>query len=143
MSIGGRALGVDLGAVRIGLALSDPSGILATPFMTLERSSDDNETIDRILEVAAAEDVRSLVIGIPKSLSASNHIAEERTRLFVETLHGKTKLPIFEVDERFTTVLAVKQLRETGHDSRSMKSKIDAIAAAQILQSYLDYHGNP
>ena len=143
MSIGGRALGVDLGAVRIGLALSDPSGILATPFMTLERSSDDNETIDRILEVAAAEDVRSLVIGIPKSLSASNHIAEERTRLFVETLHGKTKLPIFEVDERFTTVLAVKQLRETGHDSRSMKSKIDAMAAAQILQSYLDHHGNP
>lgn len=143
MSIGGRALGVDLGAVRIGLALSDPSGILATPFMTLERSSDDNETIDRILEVAAAEDVRSLVIGIPKSLSASNHIAEERTRLFVETLHGKTKLPIFEVDERFTTVLAVKQLRETGHDSRSMKSKIDAIAAAQILQSFLDFHGNP
>ena len=142
MSLDGKILGIDLGAVRIGLALSDASGILASPFMTLARSSSDQESINQILEIAANEAVASLVIGIPKSLSSKNHFAEERTRLFVAELTSRTELPIHEVDERFTTVLASRQLRETGHDSRSMKSKIDAIAAAQILQSFLDNRGD-
>ena len=138
----GRILGIDLGAVRIGLALSDASAILASPFMTLARSSSDQESINQILEIAANERAVSLVIGIPKSLSSKNNLAEESTRRFIEDLTARTELPIYEVDERFTTVLATKQLRETGHDSRSMKSKIDAIAAAQILQSFLDNRGD-
>mgnify|MGYP003345956466 FL=1 len=137
----GRVLGIDLGSVRVGIAISDGSGILAAPHSTLERKPSDSDTIQEILNIAILEEVIELVIGIPNSLSEQNKIARAQTDQFIELLKTATDLPIFEMDERFTTVLATKQLREGGHSAKAMKAKIDAVAAAQILQSYLDNHG--
>ena len=135
--INGPLMGLDIGKVRIGVALSDLSHILASPHLTIMRNSDD-EAIDEILQVVQEKRVVGIVAGIPKSLKAHNVIAQEQTKEFLDKLAQKSNLQIIGVDERFTTVLAAQQLREVGHDSRSMKSKIDATAAAGILQSYLD-----
>ena len=137
----GRVLGIDLGSVRVGIAISDGSGILAAPHSTLERKPSDSDTIKEILNIAILEEVVELVIGIPNSLSEPNKIARAQTDQFIELLKTATDLPIFEMDERFTTVLATKQLREGGYSAKTMKTKLDAVAAAQILQSYLDNHG--
>ena len=137
----GRVLGIDLGSVRVGIAISDGSGILAAPHSTLERKPSDSDTIKEILNIAILEEVVELVIGIPNSLSEQNKIARLQTDEFIALLKSATELPIIEMDERFTTVLATKQLREGGYSSKNMKTKIDAVAAAQILQSYLDNHG--
>lgn len=137
----GRVLGIDLGSVRVGIAISDGSGILAAPHSTLERKPSDSDTIQEILNIAILEEVIELVIGIPNSLSEQNKIARSQTDEFIALLKTATELPIIEMDERFTTVLATKQLREGGYSAKNMKTKIDAVAAAQILQSYLDNHG--
>ena len=137
----GRVLGIDLGSVRVGIAISDGSGILAAPHSTLERKPSDSDTIQEILNIAMLEEVIELVIGIPNSLSEQNKIARSQTDEFIALLKTATELPIIEMDERFTTVLATKQLREGGYSAKNMKTKIDAVAAAQILQSYLDNHG--
>ncbi len=137
----GRVLGIDLGSVRVGIAISDGSGILAAPHSTLERKPTDSDTVQEILSIAILEEVVGLVIGIPNSLSEQNKIAREQTDKFIALLKTATELPIIGIDERFTTVLATKQLREGGYSAKDMKTKIDAVAAAQILQSYLDTHG--
>ena len=137
----GRVLAIDLGSVRVGIAISDGSGILAVPHSTLARKPSDSDTIKEILHIAMLEEVVGLVVGIPNSLSEQNKIARAQTDQFIELLKTATDLPIFEMDERFTTVLATKQLREGGYSAKTMKTKLDAVAAAQILQSYLDNHG--
>lgn len=134
----GRVMGIDLGAVRVGIALSDLSGMLASPLQALRRSEGDEATIDQILALAASEEVSAIVIGIPTNLTPSKNIAENATREFMAQLAKKTVLPVIGFDERFTTVIATRRLRESGHSSKSMKSKVDAIAAAEILQNYLD-----
>lgn len=137
----GRVMGVDLGTSRVGIALSDVRAVLATPFTTIRRTSD-TDVIAQLLTLAHQEEVTSIVVGIPKSLSSQNTIAQDATEDFITILSSQTDLPIIRVDERFTTVLATHRLRQLGHDSRSMKSKIDSSAAAEILQSYLDSRDN-
>ena len=142
MNIRGRVLALDLGTVRVGLALSDAARILATPYGTLMRGESDQELIDQILETVEVEEVSLLVVGMPRSLKVENSIAADRTGLFIKLLEQRSAVPVVNVDERFTTVLAERQLRASGHDSRSMKSKIDAVAATQILQSFLESNDN-
>lgn len=142
MNIRGRVLALDLGTVRVGMALSDAARILATPYGTLMRGESDQELIDQILETVEAEEVSLLVVGMPRSLKVENSIAAERTQSFIKLLEQRSAVPVMNVDERFTTVLAERQLRAIGHDSRSMKSKIDAVAATHILQSFLDSNDN-
>lgn len=134
----GRFMGIDLGAARVGIALSDLSGLLASPMQALRRGESDEAMINQILELAEIEEVSAIVIGIPINLTPSKNIAENSTRKFMAELASKTSLPVIGYDERFTTVIASKRLRESGHNSKTMKSKIDAMAAAEILQSYLD-----
>lgn len=137
----GRVMGIDLGSVRVGIALSDPRGVLASPWETLKRESSDEVTVDQILAIATSEEVSTIVIGIPINLDPSKSAAEETTKKFKEVLARKTSLPVIGFDERFTTVMASKRLRDSGHNAKSMKSKIDAVAATEILQSYLDSRG--
>ena len=137
-----RIMGVDLGGVRIGIAVSDASNILATPHSVLMRNRDDQETIRALLALAESEDIGEIVVGIPKGLSATNNHAENSTREFLAALTKRSTVKISEIDERFTTVMATRRLRDTGHTAKSMKGKIDAMAAAEILQNYLDHHGN-
>lgn len=142
MNIRGRVLALDLGTVRVGMALSDAARILATPHGTLRRGESDQELIDQILKVVQVEEVSLLVVGMPRSLREENSIAADRTQSFIKLLEQRSAVPVVNVDERFTTVLAERQLRASGHDSRSMKSKIDAVAATHILQSFLDSKDN-
>ena len=135
-------MSIDLGAVRVGLALSDLSGTIATPHQVIPRTKDDQSLISAILALAEAEDVNEIIVGIPKSLKEENRLAEQKTLSFIEALQKRTHLKIVGFDERFTTVLAATRLRNTGLNSKTMKTKIDAAAAAEILQNYLDNRGN-
>jgi putative Holliday junction resolvase len=137
----GRVMGIDLGSVRVGIALSDPRGVLASPWETLKREGSDEVTVDQILAIATGEEVSTIVIGIPVNLNPAKNVADEAMKKFKEVLESKTSLPVIGFDERFSTVMASKRLRESGHNSRSMKSRIDAIAATEILQNFLDSRG--
>ena len=137
-----RIMGVDLGRVRIGIALSDLSAILASPFTVITHKDDAEVAINSILQIADQEQIAEIVVGIPKSLSFENTFARDSALDFISLLQSRTQIKISGHDERFTTVIASKKLRDTGHDSRTMKSKIDAMAAAEILQQYLDSRGS-
>ena len=137
INLPGRIMSIDLGKARVGIALSDPNGILATPYSTIKRVSEE-VLLKQIMAIADEYEVSLIVIAIPKSLSEKNVIAENETKLFMDQVASRTKRRVIGVDERFTTVLASQRLRELGHDAKSMKLKIDATAAAEILQSYLD-----
>ncbi len=136
-----RVMGVDLGQARIGVALSDLSGILASPFTTISHKDGSEAAITAIVQIVETEQVAEIVVGIPNSLSKANSLAGDSAKTFLSLLAERTSAKVLGFDERFTTVLATKKLRDTGHDSRSMKSKIDAMAATEILQNYLDTRG--
>ncbi len=136
-----RVMGVDLGQARIGIALSDLSGILAAPFTTVSHKDGSEAAIAAIVQIVEREQVAEIVVGIPNSLSKGNSLAGDSAKIFLSKLAERTTAKVSGFDERFTTVLATKKLRDTGHDSRSMKTKIDAMAAAEILQHYLDTRG--
>ena len=108
-------------------------------FLIKKLGLEDGEYLDKaIVKVAETEQVSEIVVGIPYSLSKENSSARDDAMEFIAGLGKHTSIKITGYDERFTTVLASKKLRETGHDSRTMKSKIDAMAATEILQQFLD-----
>ena len=137
----GRILGVDLGARRIGLAVSDPSGVIASPHGTIERSGDAQK--DRIAIIAAATDAEAqvVVVGLPKEMSGRMGPAAKAARTEVEALRLLAPGLVFElVDERLTTVIAQRSLIGAGVKRKQRKQKVDKVAAAVILQSYLETH---
>lgn len=134
-----RALGVDLGEKRIGLARSDPSGVLASPAGTLRRSGD--PSADRVAIVAAAREAEAqvIVVGLPRSLSGREGPAARGARAEAEALAevaGEIRVELH--DERFTTRDAQRALTAGGRHGRAQRERIDAAAAAVMLQSYLD-----
>ena len=140
----GRVLGVDLGERRIGLALSDPLRVLAGPLTVLERSGDRRADHAAIVEAAAGNEAAVIVVGVPLSLStgrpgpaaraALDEVAELRARA------GALNPPVaVEVcDERLTTVTAQRSLATGGVRARDRRAKVDMVAAAVMLQSWLD-----
>ena len=137
----GRILGVDLGARRIGLAVSDPSGVIASPHGTIERSGDAQK--DRVAIIAAATDAEAqvVVVGLPKEMSGRMGPAAKAARTEVEALRLLAPGLVFElVDERLTTVIAQRSLIGAGVKRKPRKQKVDKVAAAVILQSYLETH---
>jgi putative Holliday junction resolvase len=144
----GRALGVDLGAKRIGLALSDPSGILATPYDTIVRSGD--AVAERRKIVAAAQEAEAVVIvvGLPRALSGKLGEAARAALAEVEALQDLTRdlgIEVDTYDERFTTMIAHQGLQQAHpRKQRRQKAKreqVDAAAATVLLQSWLDARG--
>ena len=135
----GRILGVDLGARRIGLAVSDPSGIIASPLGTIERSGDDHR--DRVAIVAAASESEAtiVVVGLPREMSGRMGPAAKAAKAEVEALRALAPALTFElVDERMTTVIATRSLIDAGVRRKARKQTVDKVAAAVILQSYLE-----
>jgi putative holliday junction resolvase len=135
----GIRLGVDVGSVRVGLAASDPGGILATPVRTLERdlvSGADQVVIAAVvLECAALE----VVVGLPRSLSGGEGPAAAGARVYASALAAAiSPTPVRLVDERLTTIDAHRQLRESGLAGRSQRAVVDQAAAVLILQAALD-----
>jgi len=131
----GRRIAFDYGDVRIGVAICDPDGILATPIATLQsKSSALKSEITALL--TEYEPVKAYV-GNPKLLSGSDGSAVAKVLAFTEFLTANFDLPITLVDERLSTVTAAKQLREAGVDSKGAKARIDAAAAVAILEQGL------
>lgn len=131
-----RALGIDYGDARIGLALSDEVGFMAHPLETIHLKK--VEPIARIAEVISKHDVETLVIGLPRNMDGSYGPSAEKVRTFADRLRARVANPIVLWDERMTTLEAQRDLHAAGRDTRSSREVIDQAAAQKILQSWMD-----
>jgi len=132
-----RSLGLDIGDKRIGVALSDPGGILASPFTIINRK-DERLDIEAIIDIVNQQQVGQVVIGLPRSMDGSIGKQAEKVKAFVQKLCEHIEVPVEFRDERLTTVSA-KRLRQAVNRKKTReKVRDDAIAAALILQGYLD-----
>ena len=132
-----RIIALDVGDRRIGVAMSDPTGLLASPLSTITRKGHDTD-VDEVLDLAAQNDVAEILVGMPVSLSGKKGAQAARVTAFAEELRSRTDLPVVFVDERYSTVQAERSLREQGVQPSRDRARVDAAAAAVILQSYLD-----
>ena len=132
-----RALGIDFGEKRIGVAISDPAGRVAVPLQTLARRND-RSALAQIAEIARREGVERLVLGEPLGSAGERGPAAERVRRFGTRLAAATALPLTFVDESLTSVEAAARLRAAGLDPRRHRERIDAVAAQILLQDDLD-----
>jgi putative Holliday junction resolvase len=133
----GRRLAIDVGTVRIGLAICDPDGILSSPLEALLRSKDLSETLQMVSEVVAEKSVTEVYIGDPISLSGGQSASTRDAREFAMKLAELISVPIRLVDERLTTVTAAAKLRISGKDSKRSRSLIDSASAVEILEQAL------
>jgi putative Holliday junction resolvase len=132
----GRRLAFDYGQVRIGVAASDFSGLIASPIATLQAQSSDLTT--QLVSLLAEYEPIYMVVGQPKHLSGSESATMESVRSFAELLKTLSDAPIHFIDERLSTVSAARTLRNAGGNAKTSKSQIDAMAAVAILESALD-----
>lgn len=132
-----RILALDVGNKRIGVAVSDPLGILASPLTTIERKSD-AASIDAILEVLDREEAGEIVVGLPISLSGEHSAQTKSVTIFARKLEECSPVPVITADERFSTVEAERLLSQSKPTRLRSRGEIDAAAAAVILQNYLD-----
>jgi len=132
-----RSLGLDIGDKRIGVAISDPEEILASPLATITRD-DDDKAIDAILELVAEYRAQRIVVGLPYSLDGNIGRQASKVMAFVEKLSGCTEVNIETQDERLSSVAAKHLLVEAGTKKHKARLQLDAAAAAFILQGYLD-----
>ncbi|MGO9226596.1 Holliday junction resolvase RuvX [Mycobacterium sp.] len=138
----GRRLGIDVGSVRIGVAGSDPDGILATPVETVRRDRSGRH-LRRLAALAAELDAVEVVVGLPRTLADRTgpaavdaiELAGKRAEVLA---HRVPPIPVRLADERLTTVSAQRSLREAGVRAREQRAVIDQAAAVAILQSWLD-----
>lgn len=135
-----RVLAIDYGERRVGLALSDPTGVLASPLPTLKRRAGKRPPFAAILEIIAAQDVRHLVVGLPLTLEGGESDWTREVRAFGDRLAERAGLPVAWLDERMTSVRAERAVRSLGlpKHERERKDRIDAAAAVLILQAFLD-----
>ena len=133
-------MGLDYGSKTVGVAVSDPLGLTAQSVETIWRKQENKlrQTLARIEELAAEYQAEKIVLGLPKMMNNTEGPRVQATREFAENLERRTGLPIIFEDERLTTVEANRILEETGVCVSGRKEHIDKMAAAIILQSYLD-----
>lgn len=134
-----RPLGLDLGTKRIGVAVADGAGTLATPYDTVLRSGDRARDHRRIAELAREVEADQLVVGLPLSLDGSVGPAAKAALKEVDLLARATGLPVDTWDERLTTVTAHHDLQAAGLDSKQRRDVVDKVAAAIMLQAWLDH----
>ena len=139
----GIKLGVDVGTVRVGLAICDPDGILATPFKTVGRDNKKNSDVRAVVKHAAGLPAVQIFVGLPRTMKgeerASAQMAMEYAELLTsELLRAGLDIPVNLVDERLSTVTAHRNLHEAGMSSRNHRKVVDQVAAAGILQHAID-----
>ena len=132
-----RLLGLDIGEARIGVAASDPSGVLASARTVLARKPED-AALQAILRLVEEEEAQGVVVGLPRSLSGELHGQAILVQAFAERLRKLLSIPLYFWDERFSTVTAEREMRAAGASRERRRSMLDAVAAAIILQHYLD-----
>jgi putative holliday junction resolvase len=134
----GRRLGVDVGSVRIGVASSDPDGILATPVETVRRERS-GKHLRRLAQLVDEVEAVEVVVGLPRTLAnRTGTSAQDAVELADLLARRIAPVPVRMADERLTTVTAQRAMRESGVRARDQRAKIDQAAAVAILQSWLD-----
>jgi putative holliday junction resolvase len=135
-----RILGVDFGERRIGLAVSDPTGTIATPLPTLQRRRGKRPPVAQLAQMAREHEVSAIVVGLPLTLAGEESEWTEAVRAFGDALGERAQLPVHYLDERMTSVRAERAVRSMGlpKHRRQEKQRVDAAAAVLILQAYLD-----
>ncbi len=133
----GRVLGLDVGDRRIGLALSDSGGILASPLTIIEHTTE-LQDIEAILKIAKEREAERIVVGLPRLMNGDIGPQAQKVQAFAEAMRTHTQLPLEYRDERLTTVEAQRLKHETGSRKKNRNIRYDAMAAAVILQDYLE-----
>ncbi|HEX6617196.1 MAG TPA: Holliday junction resolvase RuvX [Gemmatimonadales bacterium] len=134
----GRLLAVDWGQVRIGLALSDESQVLASPLETLVRRAGKRFPMPRFLELVEHHGPVGIVVGLPLTGEGTEGESAVEARELAQRIGCRTGLPVELWDERMSTARALGAIREQGGSTRGRREDVDALAAAVVLQSYLD-----
>ena len=130
-------LAIDYGDARIGLAATDPLGIVAHPVETIHRKTTD--PLERIAEIVAERGIRRILLGLPLRLDGSEGRSAEKVRHFGQELSERVSgVPLEFTDERLTTVSAAEKLRQAGRPAKRQKDIIDQAAAVEILNAWLD-----
>ena len=137
-----RVVGLDLGERRIGIAISDATATLARPLKTIQRGPSDESAADllrtEIEGLTGDEDIGAVVIGLPRRLDGSDNQQTPRVRQMIALLSARLPMPVFTQDERLSSNEAEERLAIRETDWRKRKARLDAAAAAVILQDYLD-----
>jgi len=138
----GRRLGIDVGTVRIGVAVSDPDGILATPVETVRRDSR-GAHLRRIASLIDELEIVEVVVGLPRTLAdRAGSSARDAIDVAEAIANRIAAVPVRMADERLTTVSAARSLREAGVRAKNQRGMIDQAAAVEILQGWLDQRRN-
>lgn len=140
-----RVMGIDFGTRRLGVALSDPTGTLASPLQVVSRRAGKRVPLKALERIAADRDVGQLVIGLPLDLDGRETPWCAEIRKAGDELSSRLNVPVAYVDERMSSVRAERRVRTSGlpRGKREEKGRIDEAAAAIILQSWLDRNGSP
>ena len=138
----GRILAVDWGELRIGLALSDESQVLASPLETLQRRQGKRFPMPRFLELSSIHKPVGILVGLPLSLQGEEGENANAAREVATTIERRTGLPLELWDERMSTARALQAIREQGGSTRGRKADVDSLAAAVLLQHFLDARRN-
>jgi len=131
-----RALGIDLGDARVGVAVSDELGLLAHPLETIQVKA--GGVVKRVLGLAGEKGAGTIVVGMPRNMDGSYGPAAEKSRAFIAELQAGGGVRVVAWDERLTTVAAERSLHEAGRKARDHRAVIDQVAAQILLQSWLD-----
>ena len=131
----GRRIAFDYGDVRIGVAISDPDSILASPLTTL--SSGDPKLFEQILVLIIEHEPVAIYVGEPLNLSGQSSTSAQKSAAFAEKLHTEFGIPVSMIDERLSTVSATNAMRQSGVNAKDARSKIDMAAAVAILEQGL------
>lgn len=132
-----KAMGIDFGLKRIGIAFSDETKFLASPYLTYHRKNT-NEDLEYFIQLVKNQMVDEIVCGLPLNMQGEEQSIAKDTREFVDELSNVTGVKVVYEDERLSSVLAEDMLKATEKDWKKRKEKLDAVAASIILQDYLD-----
>ena len=130
-------MGIDFGLARIGIALSDDTKFLATPFETYKRRGEEFD-IQHLIDIIKIKKVDEIVCGLPMNMAGEEQEIAKKTREFMDKLQQLLDIKVEFVDERLSSLMAEEMLKETERDWKKRKEKLDAVAASIILQDYLD-----
>ena len=132
-----RVLAVDWGARRVGLAISDPTGLLATGLPTLTVTGRD-DAVRRVTEAAREHEAGRIVVGLPLKMSGERGEAAEQAEAFAAALGAASALPVELLDERLTSALSTRRLHESGLRGKKARARVDQGAAVALLETWLD-----
>ena len=132
-----RLLGIDFGTRRIGLALSDPTGTLASPLPFLENTGIP-EVVSKLKELVQSHGVETVVVGLPRNMDGTYGPSADKVREFISQIQPQLSAKIVTQDERLTTAQASRGLSQIGLSQRELRKKVDSSSASLILQQFLD-----